>query len=48
MNVPGAAEALATGTRAQRRASAAYTRIATAWGELYLDGQVPAFFRSAL
>jgi hypothetical protein len=45
--LPRGAEAVLVGRRATRRAGARYTRVETAWGDLYLEGTLPAFFRSA-
>jgi hypothetical protein len=45
--LPRGAEAVLVGRRATRRAGARYARVETAWGDLYLEGTMPAFFRSA-
>jgi hypothetical protein len=41
------AEAVLVARRATRRAGARYARVESAWGDLYLEGTLPAFFRSS-
>jgi len=43
VHLPEGAEPLVTGKRARRRTGPAYARVRTAWGDLYLDGNEPAF-----
>jgi hypothetical protein len=45
--LPRGAEAMLIGGRATRRAGAHYRLLESAWGDLYLEGTRPAFFRSA-
>jgi hypothetical protein len=45
--LPRGAEAMRVGRRATRRAGVRYARVESAWGDLYLEGRWPAFFRSA-
>ena len=45
--LPRQAEAVRVGRRATRRPGARYTRVESGWGDLYLEGTLPAFFRSA-
>jgi IucA / IucC family len=45
--LPSKVEALLVGGRARRRKGRAYTRIPSSWGDLYIAGSHPAFFRPA-
>jgi hypothetical protein len=40
-------EPMRVGRRARRRPGRRYRVVDTEWGELYLDGATPAFFRPA-
>jgi hypothetical protein len=43
--LPRGVEALRIGRRARRRSGRVYRRVESGWGDLYLDGALPAFFR---
>jgi hypothetical protein len=45
--LPEAAEALVTARRVRRRSWPVYRRVESAWRDLYLDGNTPAFLRPA-
>lgn len=46
-SLPAAAEPLLVERRQRRRAGAVYARLDCGWGELFLSGGLPAFFRPA-
>ncbi len=47
VSLPTGAEPLLLGGRARRRSLPVYDRLDCAWGELYIDAGLPAFFRPA-